>query len=253
MADKKFTQLTAAVALAGADLLAIAQGGTSKTITGAVLLTYVGTAYFPNVGGALTGAVSLTNSVSGSAGTNSFSIAATWNTTGTPTALNVSVTNTTSNAGLLMAVSVDGSRKFSIDASGTAEFAGAVNFLGAITGSTTLRMAGSVNSSDSTHSLEVSPLWNTTGAPVALYLNPGGLASGSASLIEAYYDEGLRFKVGKNGDTFADSLKTTAPGGASGAGVIRFGKKVDATVAFATTRYVELEVDGTLYKLALAN
>jgi hypothetical protein len=55
MADVKFSGLPVAASLAAADLLAIAQGGTSKSITGTVLLTFVGTTYFPKAGGDIAG------------------------------------------------------------------------------------------------------------------------------------------------------------------------------------------------------
>jgi len=55
MANKKFSDLTVAASLAAADLLAIAQGGVSKSITGTVLLNFVGGTYFPKAGGDIAG------------------------------------------------------------------------------------------------------------------------------------------------------------------------------------------------------
>ena len=57
MADAKLTALTAASALAGADLYYISQGGVSKKATHNQLLTLVGTTYVPLAGGTMTGAL----------------------------------------------------------------------------------------------------------------------------------------------------------------------------------------------------
>ncbi len=57
MADAKLTALTAASALAGADLFYISQGGVSKKATHTQLLTLVGTTYVPLAGGTMTGAL----------------------------------------------------------------------------------------------------------------------------------------------------------------------------------------------------
>ena len=59
MADAKLTALTAASALAGADLFYVSQGGVSKKATGTQLLALVGTAYVPLAGGTMTGALTL--------------------------------------------------------------------------------------------------------------------------------------------------------------------------------------------------
>jgi hypothetical protein len=57
--------------------------------------------------------------LSGSAATSSLEIAQTWNTTGTPTALKLDVTDTASNAAsLLMDLRVGGSSKFAVSKSG---------------------------------------------------------------------------------------------------------------------------------------
>lgn len=50
---------------------------------------------------------------------------------------------------------------------------------------------------------------------------------------------------------FTGRLITGTPAGGT-AGAWKFGIKVDATVALDTTKYIQLEVGGTLYKLALA-
>lgn len=74
--------------------------------------------------------------VTGAAATPSVAVAQTWNTTGTPTALQVNVTDTASNAASkLLDLQVGGVSKFSVDKSGT--LASPV-FSGALTGAATV-------------------------------------------------------------------------------------------------------------------
>lgn len=66
-------------------------------------------------------------SLTGAAATSSLSIAQTWNTTGTPTALDVNVTNTASNTlSLLMNLRASGSSRFSCDAFGNLVGSGSI-------------------------------------------------------------------------------------------------------------------------------
>ena len=73
MADAKLTALTAASALAGADLFYISQGGVSKKETHTQLLTLVGTTYVPLAGGTMTGALTISGDVGASLGNSIFS------------------------------------------------------------------------------------------------------------------------------------------------------------------------------------
>lgn len=50
---------------------------------------------------------------------------------------------------------------------------------------------------------------------------------------------------------FTGTVKTANPG--NGAGLWKLGKKVTATVSLVTTDYIEVEIDGVVYKLALVN
>ena len=59
MADAKLTALTAASALAAADLFYVSQSAASRKATGTQLLALVGTAYVPLAGGTMTGALKL--------------------------------------------------------------------------------------------------------------------------------------------------------------------------------------------------
>ena len=63
MADAKLTALTAASALAGADLFYVSQSAASRKATGTQLLALVGTTYVPLAGGAsMAGPLSIVNS-----------------------------------------------------------------------------------------------------------------------------------------------------------------------------------------------
>ncbi len=59
MADAKLTALTAASALAGADLFYVSQSAASRKATGTQLLALVGTTYVPLAGGTMTGALTI--------------------------------------------------------------------------------------------------------------------------------------------------------------------------------------------------
>lgn len=66
--------------------------------------------------------------LTGSAATSSLSIAQTWNTTGTPTAFDLNVTDTASNASsLLMNLRVGGTSMFRVDKAGTVTIGSAAN------------------------------------------------------------------------------------------------------------------------------
>ena len=78
MADTKLTALTAASALAGADLFYISQGGVSKKATHTQLLALVGTTYVPLAGGTMTGALTIASGTL-TASAPALSITQTWN------------------------------------------------------------------------------------------------------------------------------------------------------------------------------
>jgi hypothetical protein len=59
MADAKLTALTAASALAAADLFYVSQSAASRKATGTQLLALVGTTYVPLAGGTMTGALTI--------------------------------------------------------------------------------------------------------------------------------------------------------------------------------------------------
>ena len=101
MADAKLTALTAASALAAADLFYVSQSAASRKATGTQLLALVGTAYVPLAGGTMTGALTIASGTL-TASAPALSITQTWNANVAFTASKVNVTKTLSDgAGLL--------------------------------------------------------------------------------------------------------------------------------------------------------
>jgi hypothetical protein len=63
-------------------------------------------------------------------------------------------------------------------------------------------------------------------------------------------DASYKLRVGNN--TKIDGTITTNQPSATGAGAWKLGKKVDASITLVTDKYIEVEIDGATYKLALA-
>ena len=78
MADAKLTALTAADALAAADLFYVSQSAASRQATGTQLLALVGTAYVPLAGGTMTGALTIASGTL-TASAPALSVTQTWN------------------------------------------------------------------------------------------------------------------------------------------------------------------------------
>ena len=102
MADAKLTALTAASALAAADLFYVSQSAASRKATGTQLLALVGTAYVPLAGGTMTGALTIASGTL-TASAPALAITQTWNNAAvTFKAALVNVTKTASDgAGML--------------------------------------------------------------------------------------------------------------------------------------------------------
>lgn len=94
--------------------------------------------------------------------------------------------------------------------------------------------------------IDISQTWNTTGNPTALKLNVTNTASGATSyLMDLQVGGATQFRV-----TPAGSIRTAAPTTGTAANW-KLGSRVAAAVALDATQYIELEVGGTLYKLAI--
>jgi len=128
MADAKLTALTAASALAGADLFYISQGGVSKKATHTQLLTLVGTTYVPLAGGTMTGALTIASGTL-TASAPALSVTQTWNNAGVAFhAFDVSITSTGSTlASTLQRWIVGGTEMVSIQKDGIGSFRGGIS------------------------------------------------------------------------------------------------------------------------------
>jgi len=94
--------------------------------------------------------------------------------------------------------------------------------------------------------VDLSQTWNTTGNPTAIKLNVTNTASGAtAYLMDLQVGAATQFRVTKAG-----AIRTAAPTTGT-ANDWKLGTRVAAVVALDTTQYIELEVGGTLYKLAI--
>jgi hypothetical protein len=96
--------------------------------------------------------------------------------------------------------------------------------------------------------IDLAGTWNTTGNPTAIKLNITNTASGaSAYLMDLQVGGTTQFRVTKDG-----AIRTTAPTGGT-ADNWRFGTKVASSVVLDDNDYLEVEVGGTLYRVALVN
>ena len=118
MADAKLTALTAASALAGADLFYVSQSAASRKATGTQLLALVGTTYVPLAGGTMTGALTIASGTL-TASAPALNITQTWNQGATSfIGMRLNITNTDSAASYPLVVTVSSSDVFFVSKSG---------------------------------------------------------------------------------------------------------------------------------------
>lgn len=130
MPDQKISQLTAGGAAQATDLLPVARSGTNVSLLAKDLAT------------ALERLAASGQSLTGTQATSLVDLAATWNTTGTPTAIKLNVTDTASNASsLLMDLQVGGVSQFRVLKTGAAA---AVNIIRDIASTGGVNFAGGV-------------------------------------------------------------------------------------------------------------
>lgn len=217
--------LTIAGALAGATT-----AGLSSTLT--ITQATANTALVVSTGYSLTG----------SNATTAIDVAGTWNTSGTPTALKVAITNTASNAASLLVNLLAGAggvtSMFSVTVAGAGTFAGALAITGALSGVTTAALSStltitqgtantgiivstgySLTGSSGIGAVSYAGTWNTSGTPTALSVAITNTASNAASKL-------FDFLAGVAGATSLLSLTVTGAttglltiGGTYGAGV----------------------------------
>jgi hypothetical protein len=120
-------------------------------------------------------------SLTGSDATTMVSYAGTWNTSGTPTALKVAITDTSSNANSLLLSLASGSAgsttRFSVSKNGTTTIATGNSV------ATLVITAGQIGGSNANTGIGYTQAWNTSGAPTAFSLAITNTASDAASLL----------------------------------------------------------------------
>jgi hypothetical protein len=193
-----------------------------------------------------TGAYSLT----GSNAQSLIDLAGTWNTTGNPTAIKLNITNTASGTGAdLMELQVGGVNQFIVGKSGSGYFKDMLTVEPQTANTSAIKTDGySLTGSNAQSLLAMTGTWNTTGNPTAIKLDITNTASGSSSyLMDLLVGGTTQFRVAKDG-----AIRTTAPTGGT-ADNWKFGTKVASSVVFDDNDYLEVEVGGTLYRVALVN
>ena len=175
-------------------------------------------------------------SVTGSSSTSAVSISQTWNTTGTPVAFIMNITNTSSNAASrLLDFKVGGNSKFAIDKDGLIISNG--GYFGGYSGGLNIHYSGSngfavynntgsvkyVDISNSTGALAYTPAglsgsgsttafsltqtWNTTGTPTAFLMNITNTASNISSLLmDLQANSSSVFSIRRDGRVTAGSF-----------------------------------------------
>lgn len=90
-------------------------------------------------------------------------------------------------------------------------------------------------------------------ANTALVFSSGKLSVANGNLlVNTYTDNGHALNI--NGDIYTNATITTGQPSVNGAGVIKIGKVITGTsVTLKTDKYLEIEVDGVIYKLAIVN
>ncbi len=108
--------------------------------------------------------------------------------------------------------------------------------------------------------------FNLGGKFIEWYLSSGGLANGNFYFAEDGDDSSFNVSITNNsgqqtGLTLFENIValngvggviTNEPNGSATGGAWMFGKKYDDVVVLDTTKYIQIKVDGVLYKLALA-
>lgn len=204
------------------------------------------------------GTVAMTpTTLSGSSATSSLSITQQWNTSGTPTAFKVSITDTASNASSLLADLIKG---------GTSQFSvnknGGVSCLGQILTANSIVAGAAYTYSWNGRSVMASPndgvikLVDWAGTSFNR-LQLGGTTSSfpalkrsSATLQARLADDSDYAEFTAKKLTTDTDIVTSDPGGGSGAW--KLGLPQAAAVVLDDTQYIEINIDGTIYKLALA-
>lgn len=106
---------------------------------------------------------------------------------------------------------------------------------------------------DDKTTMELESDWNTSGTPTAFKITIEDEGSDAASLLmDLKVNGSSQLTLSKSGNLItAGALKTADPG--SGAGVWDLGKIHSSSITADLTKYVEVKIDGVVYKLVTAN
>jgi hypothetical protein len=152
----------------------------------------------------------------------------------------------------------DGTTRLTIATDGAATFSTSVS-TPTVTASSTAANTSAIAStgynltgSSAVSMVDLAGEWDTTGAPTLIKANITDTASDAASLLMDLQVGGTsKAKIDKDGDvTTTGSVTTAAPAGGTAA-AWKLGARVADTTTLDTTQYIEVDVGGTLYKLAL--
>lgn len=99
--------------------------------------------------------------------------------------------------------------------------------------------------SNASAAVNVSGTLNTTGAPSLIYVDVSDVASGTETNFMQFVNSDTKFRVTKQGD-----IQTAAPSGGT-ARKWKLGSVVATSVQLDTANYVEVEINGTFYRLAI--
>jgi hypothetical protein len=154
---------------------------------------------------------------------------------------------------------IAGGTVLEIASTGEATFSSSVTATNYITGgvANTASFAAtgySLTGSNSQSLIDLAGTWNTSGNPTAIKLNITNTASGAtADLMELQVGGTSQFTVDKSGNTImTGSVKTGAPSGGT-ADTWKLGTKVASSVVLDDNDYLEVEVGGVAYRVALVN
>jgi hypothetical protein len=140
-------------------------------------------------------------SLTGSSAASLMDLAGTWNTSGTPAAIKLNLTDTASNAAsLLLDLQTGSTSRFSVRKDGLAT-AVALSTTATTANESSIASTGySLTGSSAVSLMDLAGTWNTTGTPTGIKLNLTDTASDAASLLMDLQTGGTsRFNVAKTG------------------------------------------------------
>jgi hypothetical protein len=150
-------------------------------------------------------------SLTGSSAVSMVDLAGTWNTTGTPTAIKLNLTDAAStSSSLFMDMQIAGVSRFNVNKSGAITGATLTTSETAVNSSAIASTGFSLTGSSGVSMVDLAGTWNTTGAPAGIKLNITNTASAAASNLMVLQTNGAnRFAVTPSGSITAGSTNST--------------------------------------------